>query len=167
MYNWDLYPNMELTPLLNKLMKAYNVNVIENPRLQAFFYALTNDATVIAYFYKYLFEIPRPNQLDPTFKTFLCTRYFPSYPSGHAVVITAGIEFLSLHFPAARPQLERELSNMKRARFYSGVHFSADINYGEELGRKIGNYFWTMMNQQKDEMEITLIHLEHQIVYLL
>lgn len=36
MYNWDLYPNMEMVLVFEKLMKKYNVYVIENPRLQTF-----------------------------------------------------------------------------------------------------------------------------------
>lgn len=150
-YNFDAYPNIELFDSLNILIDSYQLTGPQRIRLHGFFNSALNDAMVIAWFYKFFYEIPRPNQLDQKLKTLLCTPYHPSYPSGHAVIGSTGIELLSNMFPEEKEQMDNLFSSLKKARLYSGVHFDADNHYGEILGRKIGRYVFRKMHSQKDE----------------
>jgi hypothetical protein len=106
---------------------------------------------VITWFYKFLYEIPRPNQLDQKLATLICTPYHPTYPGGHAVIGSTITELLSLLFPDAKAQLDSLFDDSKRARFTSGVHFDVDNQNGEVLGRKIGSYIYNIMKNEKDE----------------
>jgi hypothetical protein len=106
---------------------------------------------VITWYYKFLYEIPRPNQLDQKMATLICTPDHPSYPGGHAVLGSAACELLSLLFPEARGQLDSLNEDTKRARFSSGLHYAVDNENGEKLGRNIGKYIYNIMRKQKDE----------------
>lgn len=152
-YNFDSYPNLEFHEPLITLMNAYGLSGMQRIRIHGFFNAAMNDAMVITWYYKFLYEIPRPNQLDDKLETMLCTPYHPSYPSGHIVLGSTVIELLSSIFPEERDQLDELLKLCKRARLYSGVHYDVDNIYGELLGRKIGKYIFGIMQNQKDENE--------------
>lgn len=161
MFNWDSYPNQEFLPILKSLFEAYKVPVPNIIRLQSFFYTLTYDATVLTFFYKFLHEIPRPNQLDKNIKTYVCTHYYPAYPGGHATIVSAVVEWLSLVFPQERRQLDKIYSDSARGRFHSGVHFNADNVYGEKLGRSIGRYYYSLIKGQKDENGMLIDRFEN------
>jgi len=150
-FNWDYYPNMELLDSFLDLMDAYGLSGMQRIRLHGIFNAALNDAMVITWFYKFLYEIPRPNQLDNKLKTMLCTPYHPSYPSGHSVMVSTGIELLSSMFPEEIEQMDKLMEDCKRARLNSGVHFDADNRYGEILGRNIGRYIFEKISNQIDE----------------
>jgi len=149
-YNFDAIPNDELFDALNTLMDSYQLSAPQKTRLYGFFNAAINDATVITWFYKFLYEIPRPNQLDPRLETLVCTPYHPSYPSGHSVLGSTVIELLSNLFPDETDSLNRIFSDLKKARLNSGVHYNADNDNGEILGRKIGKNIFRKMSSQKD-----------------
>lgn len=150
-YNWNVYPNVEFYPVFMTLINEYQLTVTQRIRLHAYFNSAINDATVITWYYKFLYDIPRPNQLDQNLETVLCTPYHPSYPSGHAVLGATAVELLSLLFPEERDQLDYLYSDLRKARFYSGVHFNADNENGEILGRDIGKYIFKKMQMERDE----------------
>lgn len=129
-YNWNSYPNLELHPAILSIMEAYGLNGNQRMRIHSLVNSAINDAMVITWFYKFLYEIPRPNQLDQKMGTLVCTPDHPSYPGGHAVLNSAASELLSLLFPEAKAQLDSLYEDTKRARFSSGLHYVVDNQNG-------------------------------------
>ena len=120
-------------------------------RILSQYTSLINDAYIIAIFYKFLYEIPRPNHLDQNLKTIVCTPYEPSYPGGHALVGGAIAEFLSVLFPKEKNKLDIILNKINDSKVYGGVHYKSDNIQGNKLGRKIGKHVVKIMTKEKDE----------------
>jgi len=150
-YNWNSYPNLEHHHAILSILDAYDLNGNQRMRIHSYVNSAINDAMVITWFYKFLYEIPRPNQLDQKLATLICTPSHPTYPGGHAVIGSTITELLTLLFPVAKAQLDSLLDDSKRARFTSGVHYEVDNQNGEVLGRKIGSYIYNIMKDEKDE----------------
>lgn len=133
------------------ILDAYGLTGNQKMRIHNIVYRAIQDAQVITWLFKYLYEIPRPNQLDQHLSTLICTPNHPSYPGGHAVIGSTVTELLSLLFPDAKSQLDHIMEDNKRARFGSGVHYPVDNDNGEILGRKIGRHIFNIMKKEKDE----------------
>lgn len=120
-------------------------------RILSYLTSLITDSLIISTFYKFLYEIPRPNQLDQNLKTIVCTHYYPTYPGGHALAGGAIVEFLSVLFPHEKNKLDIILYKINDARVYGGVHFKSDNIQGNKLGSKIGKHVVKIMTKEKDE----------------
>ena len=137
--------------MIEELFEVYKISIPKKMRILAEFTSLINEAYIIAMFYKFLYEIPRPNQLDQNLKTLVCTAYHPTYPGAHALVGGAIVQFLSQLFPQEKNKLDMFLNKINDARLYGGVHFNSDNVQGNRLGRKIGKYIAKNMIKEKDE----------------
>jgi hypothetical protein len=95
--------------------------------------------------------------LDPTWQPYIQTPPFPSYVSGHSVISSASAEVMTHHFGdnfayTDTSELEfgipnRSFKSFREAaqeaswsRLYGGIHFRSDLEKGNEVGKKIGDY---------------------------
>ncbi|QUH25252.1 vanadium-dependent haloperoxidase [Serpentinicella alkaliphila] len=138
------------TPIIDRLVDTYNLSPAQSARVIAAVQAGINDAFVVTWYFKYLWEIPRPNQLDHNLLTVICTPKFPAYPSGHSVISGTAEVILSYFFPTEAEKLKELAEENSISRLYGGVHFLADINEGLRLGRQIGRIIVDILRGQFD-----------------
>ena len=122
---------------------------------------------------KYQFNTLRPETvinklLDPSWQPYLQTPPFPSYVSGHSVISAASAEVMTRYFGdnfAYTDSSEREFGIRDRSfksfreaaqeaslsRLYGGIHFRCDLDRGNEVGRRIGEYIIGKLHLRKDE----------------
>jgi hypothetical protein len=143
-------PTKQWTPIIDRLIDTYNVPATEACRILATVQAAMNDITIITWHLKYLWQIPRPNQLNRNLATVLCTPYHPSYPAGHATIAGCAQAVLSYFFPHEAKRLEELANECALSRLYGGVHYPADITQGLNLGRQIGEIIAATLREQKD-----------------
>jgi hypothetical protein len=99
-----------------------------------------HDAAVGCWDAKYAYYNPRPSQVDPTIKTIIGLPNFPSYTSGHSTFSASASEVLSYLFPAGASYFAAQTDEAAMSRFYTGIHFPADIQVGKDHGKRIGDY---------------------------
>jgi hypothetical protein len=126
---------------------------------------------------KYQYNTLRPETvinklLDPSWQPYLQTPPFPSYLSGHSVISAASAEVMTRYFGdnfAYTDSSEREFGIRDRSfksfrdaaleaswsRLYGGIHFRCDLERGNEVGRKIGEYIVGKLQLRKDEAPLT------------
>jgi hypothetical protein len=95
--------------------------------------------------------------LDPAWQPYIQTPPFPSYVSGHSVISSASAEVMTHHFGdhfayTDTSELEfgipnRSFQSFREAaqeagwsRLYGGIHFRSDLEKGNDVGKKIGEY---------------------------
>lgn len=145
-------PINQWTPIALQLISSYKVTAPKSARIMSSLHALINDAFVITWYYKYLYNAPRPCQLDHNLKTILNTPRFPSYPSGHSVVSGACEVLLSYYFPAEAEKLHILAQDASISRLYGCIHFRSDLEEGLKLGRQIGSIAIHALKYDKDKM---------------
>ncbi len=138
------------TPIIDRLIDTYGLSPVRAARVLAVVQAAINDAFVITWYYKYLWDIARPNQLDQKLLTFICTPKFPSYPSGHSVISGTAEVILSYFFPPEADRLKELAEENGISRLYGGIHFLPDITEGLRLGRQIGRIVVDIVKNQFD-----------------
>lgn len=138
------------TPIIDRLIDTYGLGPIRASRVLAAVHGAINDAFVITWYFKYLWDIPRPNQLDQELYTEICTPKFPTYPSGHSVVAGAVEIVLSYFFSTESDKLKELAEENSKSRLYGGVHFPADLTEGLKLGRQIGEIIVSVLQKQYD-----------------
>lgn len=137
---WGTGPaSKQWTPIIDRLIDTYSISAPRAGRILASVYSAINDAFVLAWYYKFLWKVARPNQLDQELIPLLCTPEHPSYPSGHATIAGCAEVVLSYFFESEKKQLHRLAEECAVSRLYAGVHFSIDNEEGLRLGRYIGN----------------------------
>jgi membrane-associated phospholipid phosphatase len=95
------------------------------------------DALVACWDAKYAYWGIRPNQFDPSFKSQITTPNFPGYPSGHAVLASAGATVLASFFPGDAAWFREQAAEAASSRLWGGVHFRVDNEVGLDLGRTV------------------------------
>ncbi|AKL95731.1 phosphoesterase [Clostridium aceticum] len=138
------------TPIIDRLLDTYNLSPVQAARVLATVQAGINDAFVITWYYKYLWDVPRPNQLAQNLITAICTPKFPAYPSGHSVISGTAEVILSYFFPPEAEALKKLATENSTSRLYGGVHFPSDLSEGLQLGRQIGRLIVDILRSQKD-----------------
>ena len=125
---------------------------------------------------KYQFNTIRPETvinklLDPSWQPYLQTPPFPSYVSGHSVISAASAEVMTRHFGdnfAYTDSSEREFGIPDRSfksfrdaaleaswsRLYGGIHYRCDLEKGNEVGRRIGEYIVGKLQLRKDGSQL-------------
>jgi hypothetical protein len=144
------------TPIIDRLIDTYGLSPVRAARVLAIVQAGINDAFIITWYYKYLWDISRPNQLDQDLLTYLCTPKFPAYPSGHSVIAGTAEVILSYYFPPEAERLKELAEQDGMSRLYGGVHFLADITEGLKLGRQIGRLVVEVVSKQFDSQQIQI-----------
>ncbi len=138
------------TPIIDRLLDTYNLSPAQSARIIAAVQTGINDAFVITWYYKYLWEVPRPNQMDLKLYTVICTPKFPTYPSGHSVISGTAEVILSYFFPSEAERLKALAEENSISRLYGGVHFPSDLSEGLRLGRQIGRLVVDILRNQQD-----------------
>jgi hypothetical protein len=111
---------------------------------------------------KYMHNTVRPETVinkvvDPAWQPYIQTPPFPSYLSGHSVISAASAEVMTHYFgdnfaytdtselefgiPSRSFKSFREASlEASWSRLYGGIHFRSDLEQGNLMGKKIGEY---------------------------
>ncbi len=159
---WGTGPaTKQWTPIIDILIDTYKVTAPKAARILAATQAAMNDAFIIAWHFKYTWNIARPNQLDQTLVSYLPTPNHPSYPSGHATIAGCAEIVLSYFFQAEKERLKELAEECAISRLYAGVHFPIDNDEGLRLGRQIGEIIVTHLNKQYD---INYTHIDYPIL---
>lgn len=95
------------------------------------------DALVATWQAKYLYNRPRPSQVDPTLTTLAATPNSPSYPAEHAVVAGAAAAILGYLYPDEAPTFAAKAEEAGQSRLLAGVQYPSDVAAGLELGRQV------------------------------
>nr|MBA3327393.1 vanadium-dependent haloperoxidase [Solirubrobacterales bacterium] len=102
------------------------------------------DAGIAAWDAKYAYWVTRPENairdlgLDPAFKPYIDTPFFPAYVSGHATYSGAAGEVMAHLFPAEAKLFRAKAKEAADSRVFGGIHFPLDGSEGLRMGRRIG-----------------------------
>lgn len=158
---WGTGPaTKQWTPIIDRLIDTYSITAPRAARMLAAFQAALNDAFVISWYLKFLWQIPRPNQFDQNLATILCTPRHPSYPSGHAATAGCAQVVLSYFFESETDRLRELAEEAALARLLAGVHFPIDNEQGLSLGRHIGEIVVDILDKQRDNDQC---HIDYPI----
>ena len=95
------------------------------------------DATIAVWDSKYVYNRPRPSEINSFITPVIPAPNSPSYPSEHAAVASAAAAVLSYLFPNDAQTYDRASQECGESRLNAGVQFPSDISAGQELGRKV------------------------------
>lgn len=149
-------PLNQWLPICNELLHTYLVTPAKSARILSSLSNVVSDAFTITWHFKYLYDYPRPCQLNRQLKTLLNTPKFPTYPSGHSVVSGAIEVILSYYFPAEAKNLNRLAEDASISRLYGGIHFKSDLTEGLRLGRQIGTIAVEYLKSQYDNSCVSI-----------
>jgi len=172
-YGLAATPTFVFNMAARELAAAEGSSLSENARTFALLNMAGNDSTVAAFWVKYHYVFWRPETAifngdndgnpdtvaDPTWKPFILTPCFPSYPSIHGTASNAAAEVLRRIFgegghditltSAVLPNLifhytrfNQITDDISDARVYGGIHFRFDQEAGADLGHDIGAYVY-------------------------
>jgi hypothetical protein len=143
----------------------------KNARTLALLNMASNDSLVVSFWTKYHYKLWRPEtaifegnldgnprtDADTTYKPYILTPCFPSYPSNHGSGSNSAAEILRRAYgqgghaiTIANPgvpgltftytRFDQITADISDARIYGGIHFRFDQEAGAELGRHVGAY---------------------------
>lgn len=110
--------------------------------------------------------------VDPTWQPFIQTPPFPSYVSGHSVISAASAEVMTRHFGDNFSYIDtsekefgianRSFKSFREAaleaswsRLYGGIHFRSDLEKGNEMGIRIGEFIVNKLRLRRDKNQIS------------
>lgn len=147
-----------------------NYNLIQRAEGFARISAVIHDAFIVCWYTKYQTEYIRPETairklIDSSWLPYIETPAFPEYPSGHSVVSSSVATVLTANFGefafTDSTEMEfglgtRRFNNFREAanqacmsRLYGGIHFMDGINFGREMGNKLGEYHLSKLKTRK------------------
>jgi membrane-associated phospholipid phosphatase len=159
---WDALPAFKpWTEMQLDLIRTQGVNPPRAHRGLALVHVAIYDAIIAAWYWKYTYHRPRPDQLDrslepsvqppqtiirqcgldPNFTSVRATPRDPSYTSGNSTCGGAVGEILAFFFPRDAESLRAEAEGGGISRLYDGTHWSFDIEAGLEIGRRMSLSF--------------------------
>lgn len=133
-----------------KLVSEYDKSPGMTVRLLSILTKAINDAYIIASYFKYFWDYPRPIQLKEKITTRIDTPKSPSYPSIYSVVMATAMEVLIYYFPKEKEKLLKIHQDVSSSRLYAGIHFKADLYEGTKLGRQIGSMIVLETSKERD-----------------
>jgi hypothetical protein len=129
-YRWNEFA-------INQLVR----NSISGPR-SARILSLLNvaiyDATIAAWDSKYVYNRPRPSEVNSLVAPAIPVPNSPSYPSEHAAAAGAAAAVLAYLFPNDATTYANQAREAGESRLWAGIHFRGDIEAGLEIGRAVG-----------------------------
>lgn len=143
-------PANQWSKIALELINTYNISPPKSARILSSLESALYDAFVITWYYKYLYNVARPIQLDINLQTIIPTPKFPTYPSGHSVIGGTAEVILSYFFENEARKLKLLAEEASISRLYGGVHFRSDLDEGIELGRKIGKAIVDKLKKELD-----------------
>jgi PAP2 superfamily len=166
-------PSFVFNLAARQVAAAEGTSLSQNARTFALLNMASNDSLVASFWTKYHYKLWRPETAifegsldgnaktdgDVTFKPYILTPCFPSYPSNHGAGSNSAAEILRRVFGAgghtitmansAVPGLTFHYTRFSQitddisdARVYGGIHFRFDQEAGADLGRDIGTYVY-------------------------
>jgi membrane-associated phospholipid phosphatase len=96
-----------------------------------------SDATIACWDAKLTYWYPRPSEADSTLDMSVPLPNFPSYPSAHATLFSAGAAVLGRLVPEERDRLDSLADVATDSRVWAGVHYPFDNAAGTVLGRRV------------------------------
>jgi hypothetical protein len=158
--------------IFSTVAKQKKYNLVQSAEGFARLSAVLLDAFIVCWDTKYKTEYIRPETairdlIDSTWLPPIQTPSFPEYPSGHSVVSSAAATVLTSMFGeySFTDSTEnefglgiRKFKNFREAaneacmsRLYGGIHFIDGIEYGKEMGNKLGEYHIGQISTRKKE----------------
>lgn len=145
------------------LTKAYRTSPEQTARIFALLGAAEADASIAFFEAKYFWRSIRPVTaiwrlcdgagrlcseaelaVDParapyrgTWRSYITTPPFPSYPGGHSTFSGTAGKLLTYFFPSAGQTLNGLAQQAADSRLYGGIHFNEDNDAGLALGRAV------------------------------
>lgn len=107
-------------------------------RAQALASVAMYDAFIACWDAKFTYWRARPVTMDSAIRTVFPTPPFPSYPSGHSTISSAAAEVFAGLFPDAAAHYRDRALDASLSRIYAGVHYRADVEFGDSLGVRVG-----------------------------
>ncbi len=95
------------------------------------------DAIIAAWDSKYVYNRPRPSEINSNVAPVIPVPNSPSYPSEHAAVASAAAAMLGYLFPNDAQTYSNQAQECVESRLNAGVQFPSDVSAGLELGRKV------------------------------
>jgi hypothetical protein len=166
-------PSFVFNLAARQVATAEGSSLSKNARALALLNMASNDSLVASFWMKYHYTLWRPEtaifegnldgnaktQGDVTFKPYILTPCFPSYPSNHGSASNSAAEILKRVYGAgghtitmansAVPGLTFHYTRFNQitddisdARVYGGIHFRFDQDAGADLGRDIATYIY-------------------------
>jgi membrane-associated phospholipid phosphatase len=114
-----------------------NITGPRNARILSLLNVAIYDATVAAWDSKYVFNRPRPSEVNSFVAPVIPVPNSPSYPSEHAATAAAAAAVLGYLFPAEAQNFDRAAQECAESRLNAGAQFPSDVSAGLELGRKV------------------------------
>ncbi|MGE7907175.1 vanadium-dependent haloperoxidase [Peribacillus sp. NPDC094092] len=142
----------KITAFIFRLAEKYKLGSPSVARVLGYFHATMNDAFVMTWFFKYHWDVARPNQYGRNLSTVLFPPRFPAYPSAHAVVAGCAEAVLRYFFPQESSEIKKLMEESAQSRLYAGVHFNVDNNEGLRVGRQIGEVVVSLLRAQNLNM---------------
>jgi membrane-associated phospholipid phosphatase len=121
---------------VNQIIKN-NIVAPRSARVMSNLHVAIYDAMVAAWYWKYVYNRPRPSTLNRSLTTAIPNPHSPSYPSEHAVAAGAASTVLAYFFPGDADFFRANAEEAARSRLLAGVHYPSDLAAGLELGRAV------------------------------
>lgn len=121
---------------INQVVKN-GISGPRNARVLSLLNVAIYDATIAAWDSKYVYNRPRPSEVNSQVAPAIPVSNSPSYPSEHAAAAGAAAAVLSYLFPAEAQNFERAALECGESRLNAGVQFPSDVSAGMEIGRKV------------------------------
>jgi membrane-associated phospholipid phosphatase len=106
-------------------------------RIWAYLTGAMHDATVAAWYLKYVHNRPRPSEVDRQVAPVVAVPRSPAYPSEHAAVGAAAADVLATFFPEQAETLRAMAGEAAQTRVQAGVQYPSDAEAGLALGRQV------------------------------
>jgi membrane-associated phospholipid phosphatase len=121
---------------INEVVKR-NISGPRNARVLSLLNVAIYDATIAAWDSKYVYNRPRPSEVNSNVAPAIAVPNSPSYPSAHAAAASAAAAVLAYLFPSEAQTFERAAQECAESRLNAGVQFPSDVSAGMEIGRKV------------------------------
>lgn len=121
---------------VNRLVRD-NITGPRSARILSLLNVAIYDATIATWDSKYVYNRPRPSEVNTRVAPVIPVPGSPSYPSEHAAAASAAAAVLSYLFPNEAQTFARAAQECSESRLNAGVHYQSDITAGEELGRRV------------------------------
>jgi membrane-associated phospholipid phosphatase len=123
--------------MLSERVRREQISRTDAPRVYALVTAAMYDATIAAWHSKYVYNRPRPSEIDTTLAPRVAVPRSPSYPSDYAATAAAAAGVLAFFYPQEAMSLTWLAEEAARSRLTAGVEFPSDMIGGLELGRRV------------------------------
>jgi PAP2 superfamily len=107
---------------------------------------------------KYLFDVPRPTELEPKLTTAVLVPRHSSYPGGHAAQSHAVARVLaSLCSPRVPNRLDKLADFIGDNRVVAGLHYPLDTSAGAALGKLLGDLIVALIADE--DLTVTTLNI--------